>query len=90
MTFDVAVLGLGEAGSTLASGLAAAGCAVRSWDPVVTAAPAGVARTGTAVDAVTGADLVLSLTTAAHAVAPRSARCYAASIRSPDCAACGS
>ena len=67
MTLEVAVLGLGEAGGTIASDLAAAGCAVRGWDPV--AAPtAAVDRTDTPTEAVAGADLVLSLTTAAHAI----------------------
>jgi len=64
----VAVLGLGEAGSTLASGLADAGCTVRGWDPFVTATPAGVERADGAAEAVLGADLVLSLTTAEHAM----------------------
>ena len=66
MTLEVAVLGLGEAGGAIASGLAAAGCAVRGWDPV--AAPPGVERADTPADAVVGASLVLSLTAAAHAV----------------------
>jgi 3-hydroxyisobutyrate dehydrogenase-like beta-hydroxyacid dehydrogenase len=66
VTLEVAVLGLGEAGGTIASGLAAAGCAVRGWDPV--AAPPGIERAETPVDAVAGASLVLSLTSAAHAV----------------------
>jgi len=63
---EVAVLGLGEAGGTIASGLAAAGCAVRGWDPV--AAPPGIERADTPADAVAGASLVLSVTTAAHAL----------------------
>jgi len=66
VTLEVAVLGLGEAGATIASGLAAAGCSVRGWDPV--AAPPGVERADTPAGAVAGASLVLSLTTAAHAV----------------------
>lgn len=61
MTLRVAVLGLGEAGGTLASGLAAAGCDVRGWDPLVATADAPNV-------AVADADLVLSLTTAAHAL----------------------
>ena len=63
----VGVLGLGEAGGTIASGLAAAGCLVRGWDPVVERVAAGVDRTETPIGAVAGAELVLSLTTAAHA-----------------------
>jgi 3-hydroxyisobutyrate dehydrogenase-like beta-hydroxyacid dehydrogenase len=66
VTLEVAVLGLGEAGATIASGLAAAGCAVRGWDPV--AGSPGIERADTPVDAVAGAGLVLSLTSAAHAV----------------------
>jgi 3-hydroxyisobutyrate dehydrogenase-like beta-hydroxyacid dehydrogenase len=61
VTLRVAVLGLGEAGGTLASGLAAAGCDVRGWDPLVATADAPNV-------AVADADLVLSLTTAAHAL----------------------
>ncbi|HKY25736.1 MAG TPA: NAD(P)-binding domain-containing protein, partial [Gaiella sp.] len=61
MTLRVAVLGLGEAGGTLASGLAAAGCDVHGWDPLVATADAPNV-------AVADADLVLSLTTAAHAL----------------------
>ncbi len=68
MTLHVAVLGLGEAGGTIASGLAAGGCVVRGWDPVVTAVPSSVERSDGAREAIDGADLVLSLTTAAHAV----------------------
>jgi 3-hydroxyisobutyrate dehydrogenase-like beta-hydroxyacid dehydrogenase len=68
VTLDVAVLGLGEAGGTIASGLAAAGCVVAGWDPRVEALAAGVERTDTPAEAVSGAELVVSLTTAAHAV----------------------
>ena len=65
---EVAVLGLGEAGGTIGSGLAAAGCRVRGWDPVPTATAAGVERAGTPAEAVARAALVLSLATAAHAL----------------------
>jgi 3-hydroxyisobutyrate dehydrogenase-like beta-hydroxyacid dehydrogenase len=68
MTLQVAVLGLGEAGGTIASDLVRAGCVVRGWDPVSTAVPAEVERSVGAREAVAGSDLVLSLTTAAHAV----------------------
>jgi 3-hydroxyisobutyrate dehydrogenase-like beta-hydroxyacid dehydrogenase len=67
VTLRVAVLGLGEAGGTIASGLAAAACTVRGWDPLPERPAAGVDRTETASEAVAGADLVLSLTTATHA-----------------------
>jgi len=59
---QVAVLGLGEAGGRLAVDLVAAGCAVRGWDPV---------RPGSAasdLDAVRGADVVLSVNAASVAL----------------------
>jgi 3-hydroxyisobutyrate dehydrogenase-like beta-hydroxyacid dehydrogenase len=62
----VAVLGLGEAGSLIAAGLAEAGLRVRGYDPVVPA-PAGVESARSDADACRGAALVLSLTTAAAA-----------------------
>jgi len=62
------VLGFGEAGSLLARDLVAAGAAVRGYDPRV-AAPAGVTDTGSDAEAVTGASLVLSVNSAAEAVA---------------------
>ena len=68
MTLTVAVLGLGEAGGTIASGLAAAGCTVRGWDPDAARDAVGGVRTATPVEAVAGAELVLSLATAAHAL----------------------
>lgn len=68
MTLTVAVLGLGEAGGTIASGLAAAGCTVRGWDPDAARDAVGGERTATPVEAVAGAELVLSLATAAHAL----------------------
>jgi 3-hydroxyisobutyrate dehydrogenase-like beta-hydroxyacid dehydrogenase len=62
----VAVLGLGEAGGTIARDLAAAGVQVRGYDPAVPA-PAGVTAAASDADACLGADLVLSLTTANEA-----------------------
>ena len=62
----VAVLGLGEAGGTIARDLAAAGVQVRGYDPAV-AAPPGVTAAASDADACQGADLVLSLTTANEA-----------------------
>ena len=62
----VAVLGLGEAGGTIARDLAAAGVQVRGYDPAVPAPP-GVTAAGSDADACQGADLVLSLTTANEA-----------------------
>ena len=68
MSAVIAVLGLGEAGSLLARDLAAAGAAVRGYDPKVPA-PAGVTATRSDAEAVTGADLVLSVNSASDAVA---------------------
>ncbi|GLU47810.1 NAD(P)-binding domain-containing protein [Nocardiopsis ansamitocini] len=64
----VAVLGLGEAGATYAAAFARAGCTVAGFDPGGAPTPEGVERTTSTADAVDGADLVLALTTAAHAV----------------------
>jgi len=69
VTLAVAVLGLGEAGATIATGLAAAGCGVRGWDPDAARVADGVDRVASPTDAVDGAALVLSLATAAHALA---------------------
>lgn len=65
----VAVLGLGEAGSRYAADLAAAGCAVRGYDPAPAPTPAGVERAASGAAAVADAQLVLGLTGAAAAVA---------------------
>jgi 3-hydroxyisobutyrate dehydrogenase-like beta-hydroxyacid dehydrogenase len=62
----VGVLGLGEAGSQIASGLAAAGVKVRGFDPAVPAPP-GVAAAADDADACRGASLVISLVTAEEA-----------------------
>jgi len=64
---DIAVLGLGEAGSRIAANLVAAGCVVRGWDPALRAV--GVTNATSAQEAVTGADVVLSLNAAAVALA---------------------
>jgi 3-hydroxyisobutyrate dehydrogenase-like beta-hydroxyacid dehydrogenase len=68
VTLDVGVLGLGEAGAAIARGLGAAGCAVRGFDPVVRERVPDVTRAESPADAVSGAALVLSLTTATHAL----------------------
>jgi 3-hydroxyisobutyrate dehydrogenase-like beta-hydroxyacid dehydrogenase len=67
MTGTIAVLGLGEAGSALARDLVAAGAVVRGYDPAV-AAVEGVVATGSEAEAAEGADLVLSVNSAAAAV----------------------
>jgi 3-hydroxyisobutyrate dehydrogenase-like beta-hydroxyacid dehydrogenase len=61
---QVAVLGLGEAGGRIAADLAAAGCVVRGWDPARQFDGISVKD---ASEAVRGADVVLSLNTAAVA-----------------------
>lgn len=63
---EVAVLGLGEAGARIAADLVAAGCTVRGWDPA--RQPAGIPNAASDLEAVRGADVVLSLTTAAFAL----------------------
>ena len=68
MSVVIAVLGFGEAGSLIARDLVAGGAAVRGFDPRVPA-PAGVTAAGSDAEAVTGADLVLSVNSASEAVA---------------------
>ena len=63
MSGVIAVLGFGEAGSLIARDLVAAGAAVRGFDPQAPA-PAGVTAAGSDAEAVTGADLVLSVNSA--------------------------
>jgi 3-hydroxyisobutyrate dehydrogenase-like beta-hydroxyacid dehydrogenase len=60
------VLGLGEAGSQIAAGLAAAGARVRGFDPAQPT-PAGVEAAASDADACHGAALVISLVTAEEA-----------------------
>jgi 3-hydroxyisobutyrate dehydrogenase-like beta-hydroxyacid dehydrogenase len=63
----VAVLGLGEAGSLFAADLVAGGVEVAAFDPAPVPTPAGVTRAPAPAEAVAGADLVLAVTSAAHA-----------------------
>jgi 3-hydroxyisobutyrate dehydrogenase-like beta-hydroxyacid dehydrogenase len=65
----VAVLGLGEAGSLLAADLLAARVDVRGHDPGSGRDVPGLTRTAEAADAVAGSDVVLSVNTAAAALA---------------------
>ncbi|MDI2026985.1 NAD(P)-binding domain-containing protein [Saccharopolyspora sp. TS4A08] len=65
----IAVLGLGEAGSIYAAGFAATGATVTAYDPATPPLPTGVAAADGVAAAVRDADLVISLVTAAHAVA---------------------
>ena len=65
----VAVLGLGEAGGRLAADLVSAGVEVRGYDPAPASTPQGVERAGDVGSAVSGASIVLALTSAATAFA---------------------
>ena len=60
------MLGLGEAGGRTAADLVSAGCAVRGWDP--DRRPAGIASAAGDREAVVGADVVLSVNSAAAAL----------------------
>jgi len=62
---EVAVLGLGEAGGRIAADLVAAGCSVRGFDPA--RSPDGVPCAASALEAVDGASVVLSVNAAAVA-----------------------
>ncbi|MEU7867162.1 DUF1932 domain-containing protein [Dactylosporangium sp. NPDC049140] len=64
----IAVLGLGEAGGRFATDLVAAGATVRGYDPRVDAPP-GVHQGKNAAEACTGAGVVLSVNSAADALA---------------------
>lgn len=64
----IAVLGLGEAGTIYAAGFAATGASVAGFDPADSPTPDGVRRAGSVAEAVEGAELVLSVVTAAHSV----------------------
>lgn len=61
---QVAVIGLGEAGTIYAAALARAGYTVTGTDPVVAQTPVGIVRSEDSVSAVAEADLVLVLTNA--------------------------
>lgn len=62
----IGVLGLGEAGSRFAGGLAGT-ADVRGYDPADVPDPPGVTRCASPVDAVAGADVVIAVTHAAQA-----------------------
>ena len=62
----IAVLGLGEAGSRFAAGLAKA-AEVRGYDPAGVPDPPGVTRCASAAEAVAGAGVVIAVTHAAQA-----------------------
>src|SRR5262245_22204774 len=60
----IGILGLGEAGGAIAADLRAAGVTVRGFDPDPSTSPDAASN----AEAIAGADLVLSLTTAAEAL----------------------
>jgi 3-hydroxyisobutyrate dehydrogenase-like beta-hydroxyacid dehydrogenase len=66
---SAAVLGLGEAGATIATGLVERGVRVTGYDPDPARTAEGVVRVETAAAAVAGADAVLSLNAQSVAVA---------------------
>jgi 3-hydroxyisobutyrate dehydrogenase-like beta-hydroxyacid dehydrogenase len=78
----VALLGLGEAGSAFAVDLIALGMPTAGWDPVESRSVSGLRRAESAVDAVAGADLVLSLNSGEVAVPAAEAAAAALSPRS--------
>ncbi len=57
----IAVMGLGEAGSLYARGLAGAGADVAGYDPYVDVSATGIAQRARLAECVAGADVVLSL-----------------------------
>jgi 3-hydroxyisobutyrate dehydrogenase-like beta-hydroxyacid dehydrogenase len=67
MAVTACVIGLGEAGGEIARDLAAAGWTVRGFDIDPSRRPEGVTVADTMADAVRGANVVLSLATAAAA-----------------------
>lgn len=63
----IAVFGLGEAGSSIAAGLATAGVEVAAFDPADVGTPEAVSRCSNPADAASGARLVLGITAASDA-----------------------
>ena len=78
----VALLGLGEAGSAFATDLIVLGVPTAGWDPVAARSVSGLRRAETALDAVAGAELVLSLNSSASALAAAEAAVAGLSPRS--------
>lgn len=65
---NIAVFGIGEAGSRFALDLVSGGHHVRAYDPAPVPTPTGVIRCENPADAVADVDLVLTLTAAADAL----------------------
>lgn len=59
---NIAIFGMGEAGSLIAGDLAAAGITVTAYDPANIPNPEGITRTPTPAEATIGADMVFSIT----------------------------
>src|SRR5262245_66140464 len=64
----IAILGIGEAGGTLGRDLIAKGVQVRGWDPEPRNMPDGLNFASSSPDAVSGADIILSVNWARVAV----------------------
>jgi len=64
----IAILGIGEAGGTLARDLIAKGVQIRGWDPDPRNLPEGLVFASSNPDAVLGADIVLSVNWASVAI----------------------
>jgi 3-hydroxyisobutyrate dehydrogenase-like beta-hydroxyacid dehydrogenase len=65
----LAILGLGEAGQLYAADLVTLGWTVSGFDPAPVPTPSGLRRASSVAEAISGAELVLSLTGARSAVA---------------------
>jgi 3-hydroxyisobutyrate dehydrogenase-like beta-hydroxyacid dehydrogenase len=65
---NIAILGIGEAGGTLARDLIAKGIQVRGWDPQPRNLPDGLYFASSNPDAASGADIVLSVNWASVAI----------------------
>ena len=63
----IAIFGLGEAGSLIASDLASEGLDIQAYDPAEVPTPAKVTRRSDPSEAVNGATIVMSITAAADA-----------------------
>ncbi len=74
----IGMVGMGEAGTAIATDLVSAGAAVRGWDPVAPC-PDGVEAASDAADAAAGTDVVISANSAA--VALEVARSVATALR---------
>lgn len=65
---NIAVFGLGEAGSLISADLVRAGATVSGYDPALVTTPPGVRRCVTPADAIVDADVVIALTQGSEAL----------------------